>query len=132
MFVCLPCSLIVSDDIFLQVDLDVASRLLAYSRLLRKVAANDSFDYSVAQATSKWITETLQGSTPEFFHIQGPAQSLLDAVSLSSGLGITEIWSTFMVDRPITSSQTDLQNLENAACNLGSMPDGPSAPISCT
>lgn len=110
-------------------DLDTASRLLSYGRLLRNVAANDSFDYSVAQATSKWVAETIQGSTPDFFHLQGPTQSLKDAISLSSGLGITEIWLTFMVDRSTTASRIDLQGLDNAACNIDSMPDGPSLPI---
>lgn len=108
----------------LQTILDTASQLLAYSRLLRNVVANDSFDFSVAQATAKWLAETLQASILDFHHLRESVQNLTDAVSLSCGLGITEIWSTFMVEDSGAAASPDLQALEHASQNLGSAVDG--------
>ena len=95
-------------------NLDTASRLLAYTRLLRKVVSNDSFDFSVAGATARWLAETLQSSTPEFDPLRGIVQNLTDAVSLSSGLGIAEIWSAFLVEEAAAAGHSDLQLLEQA------------------
>lgn len=108
----------------LQANLDTASQLLAYSRLLRKVVANDSFDFSVAQATAKWLAETLQASKSDFHHLRESVQNLTDAVSLTCGLGITEMWSTFMVEDSGAAASLDLQALEHASQNLGSAVDG--------
>lgn len=110
----------------MQTNLDTASQLLAYSRLLRKVVANDSFDFSVAQATAKWLAGTLQASTSDFQHLQESVQNLTDAVSLSCGLGITEIWSTFMVEDSGGARSPDLQALELSCQNMGGAFDGQS------
>jgi midasin len=106
-----------------QMELDVAGKLFGYGRLLRKVAANNLFDYSAAQATSNWIAESIQGCSTDFLPLQGPARGLRDAMSLSSGLGITEIWSTLSVQRSYHPSLTELRSLENTACNLDSACD---------
>ena len=109
--------------VFAQVELDVAVKLFGYSRSLRKVAAANLFDYSAAQAISNWITESIQGLSMDFLPLHDPARSLRDAVSLSSGLGITEIWSTLSVQWSRRLSTTELKSLENMACNIDSACD---------
>jgi midasin len=108
----------------------LAVKLLGYSRLLRKIAGSNSFDYSVAQVTSKWIAESIQGAT-DFVALEDPVQGLRDAVSLSSGLGITEIWSTLSVQRPFCPSAAELRSLESAAYNIRSTFDVHGVFISC-
>lgn len=104
-------------------ELDVAAKLLRYGHLLRKISRNDTFDYSVAQATSKWIAESIQGCSADFLPLNDPVRSLKDAVSLSCGLGITEIWSTLSIQRPLCSFTTELRALESTACNIDSTSD---------
>ena len=101
----------------------MAVKLLGYGRLLRNIAGSNSFDYSVAQAASKWIAESIQGCSGDFLRLVDPARSLKDVVSLSSGLGITEIWSTLSVHRPICASLTDLRSLETIARDIDSTCD---------
>jgi midasin len=105
------------------VELDVAVKLFGYGRSLRKVAAATLFDYSVAQATSNWITESIQGRSMDFLPLHDPARGLRDAVSLSSGLGITEIWSTLSVQRSRRLSSMELKSLESMACSIDSACD---------
>lgn len=80
-------------------DLNLAIKLLQYGGLLKRVMANNSFDYSIAQATSKWIVEGIQGCSPHFSPLADSIQCLKDAVALSSGLGITEMWSALLTHR---------------------------------
>lgn len=101
-----------------QVELDVVAKLLGYSGLLRKVARASSFDYSVAQAAAKWIAECIQGRSKDFSPLDEPVRGLRDAVSLSSGLGITEMWSTISAQRPFCSCSTELKSLEGVACDI--------------
>jgi len=110
-------------DLENHVKLDVAVKLLGYGRLLRNIAENNSFDCSVAQAASKWIAESIQGCSRDFLPLVDPARGLKDVVSLSSGLGITEIWSTLSVHRPICASLTDLRSLETIARDIDSTCD---------
>ena len=101
----------------------MAVKLFGYGRSLRKVAAANLFDYSAAQATSNWIAESIQGRSMDFLPLHDPARGLRDAVSLSSGLGITEIWTTLSVQRSRRLSSTELKSLENMACDIDSACD---------
>jgi hypothetical protein len=80
--------------------------------LLKRIVANNSFDYSVAQATSEWIAEAIQGCSLDFASLADSIQGLKDAVALSCGLGITEIWSTLLIQTP-PSSTDDEQKTPN-------------------
>jgi midasin len=124
--------LIYSKLFLLQVELDVALKLLGYGHLLRKVAESDVFDYSVAQASAKWIVQALEGRSVDFRPLNAPARSLRDLVCLSSGLGITEIWSTISAQRPRRLSSTQLGSLENFVCDIHATSDGFGGHLSMT
>lgn len=100
-------------------DLDLASQLLSYGRPLRKIVANRVFDYSAAQATSTWILESIEGCSSYFFPLVQPAQDYKDAMCLSSGVGITEIWSNLSVYRKSSSSTSSQFLLENTDSIIG-------------
>lgn len=104
-------------------DLDLALKMLGYSRLLKRIATGDSFDYSVAQVTSEWIAEAIQGCSPHFTSLADSISGLKDAVALSFGLGITEIWSTLLIQTPPCSVTTALSSLDSAACQNLHPPD---------
>ena len=101
----------------------MAVKLLGYGRLLRTVASTHSFDYSVAQATATWIIESTEGHSMDFLPLHDSAQGLKDAVSLSSGLGITEIWSSLCVQRSLCPSSTELKHLDSLARDIDSSSD---------
>ena len=101
-----------------QVDLELALKLLQYTRHMRRATSSTSFDYSAVQAISRWIAEALQECSQVFLHVVGHAGALEDAVRLSSGLGLTEIWSALLLDRPLQPLSVELTHLDTGACNL--------------
>src|SRR5262245_42711956 len=99
-------------------DLKLILRLMAYARVLRKVVADDHFDYSAVQAVSKWITNSLESASPTFSQISNDADSLQKVISLSTGLGMVEIWSRLTVQRSKVTGLAESERLENRVCNL--------------
>jgi midasin len=101
-----------------QVDLGLALKLLKYARYLRRATSSAFFDYSAVQAISRWIAGALYECSPIFLHLASHARALEDAVSLSSGLGLTEIWSSFLVHRSLDLPAVELIRFDTEAGNL--------------
>ncbi|RDB14764.1 Midasin [Hypsizygus marmoreus] len=99
-------------------DLAIASNLLNYSRYLHKALGAGSIDFSALQAICRWIAEAIENSSSSFDTVATQMRGLHDAVSLSSGLGMIEIWSNLFVERPPTIS--GLENIDAySACLNG-------------
>ena len=79
---------------------------------------NNSFDYSTALAASNWISESVKGSGPVFLPLQDPAQRLVDAISLSTGLGMSELWMSFSFRGAYTTALADLLSMEKEVCGI--------------
>lgn len=86
--------------------------LLQDGRHLRRTMTSDTFDFSAVQAITRWITDSLENCSSAFMSLATQARALSETVSLSSGLGLTEIWSAFFIDELPTSVVTELGDLE--------------------
>lgn len=60
----------------------------------------------------------MEDCPPAFLPLATKVQALSDAVSLSSGLGLVEIWSTFFVGSHPTPSSTELIAIDKLASCL--------------
>ena len=78
----------------------------------------DTFDYSAVQAITRWITDSVEDCSSAFMSLATQARALSETVSLSSGLGLTEIWSAFYVDELPGSVTTKLGDLEKISSSL--------------
>lgn len=97
------------------VDLEIALKLLRFSRQLRQAGNATSVDYSSIQACSRSIIATLQSRSPTFDRLASVSAMLDEAVSPTSGLGLTEMWMHFFAPRTIEISLPEIRSLEYAA-----------------
>ncbi|KAG6889702.1 hypothetical protein C0992_004422 [Termitomyces sp. T32_za158] len=97
--------------------LRLASSLLDYGRYLRKIAAAAVLDFSALQAACCWIADALEDSPSVFSTAVLCAHELKDAISLSTGLGLQDIWSALFIDRSYVSS-TSLELVEKHSAYL--------------
>jgi midasin len=92
--------------------------MLQYSRHLRAATKGSSFDYSTVRVISKWLTKTLENCSPHFVSLIGYAKTLEAVLSLSSGLGLFEIWSSFLGNRRAEIAAPEISRLDAMACTL--------------
>lgn len=93
-------------------------RLISYCYFLRKVTASSSFDHSTALAASNWVSESVKGSGSAFSPLQDPAKRLVDAISLSTGLGMSELWTCFSFRGPHATAMSNLVSMDEDACGV--------------
>lgn len=67
---------------------------------------------------SRWIADALEDCPTEFLHLAADVKALQETIALSSGLGIMEIWSSLMTERPLRPFTDDLICLGCLARNL--------------
>ncbi|KAK0187828.1 midasin nuclear AAA ATPase [Armillaria mellea] len=93
--------------------LDVALKVHVYATRMRSAVSQSHFDYSAIQAIVGWMTATLQQCTSQFLSLRACALVLQNTVSLSSGLGLVDLWSSFLkyVDTPVASELRRLDDL---------------------
>jgi midasin len=101
-----------------QDDVGLTLTLLKYGRHLRKTMSHDVFDFSSVQAITRCITDSVENCPPPFISLATQARALSETVSLSSGLGLNEIWSALYVDELPTTVVTRLGDLEKFASSL--------------
>lgn len=101
-----------------QVAVGLASKLLGYTRRLRIAVAHVCFDYSAVHAVSRWIADALEDCPTVFLPLAADVKALRETIALSSGLGMMEIWSSLMTDRPLKPFADDLIRLDFLARNL--------------
>lgn len=102
--------------------------LLNYARYLRKIGAAVSLDFSALQATCRWIANAVESSSSFFSAVVYQVQLLGDSISLSTGLGLIEIWSTLYVDQPLVDTLTKLNVINTRSALL----KGKGAHSTCT
>ena len=83
-------------------------QLVAFGRFLRQsVQSITTFNFSLAFAIVEWIRRALRPSTevsPKFIDITDSFQALDKAMSLTSGLALTELWKAWSSGVPLASS----------------------------
>ncbi|KAG7445730.1 P-loop containing nucleoside triphosphate hydrolase protein [Guyanagaster necrorhizus] len=93
--------------------LDIALKVLVYATRMRSAASQSHFDYSALQAITGWMAAALQQCPSQFLLLQACALVLQNTVSLSSGLGLVDLWSSFLKynDAPVASELVRLDDL---------------------
>ncbi|KAG7088114.1 hypothetical protein E1B28_012139 [Marasmius oreades] len=76
-------------------DLSVAILLLNYVEYLGSIIAGLVFDFSSIQTIAQWILEAAETFSSSHLSLLMWAKTLKNITSLSSGLGLNEIWRTF-------------------------------------
>jgi midasin len=99
-------------------DLELALKLLSISRQLRRSGAGTFVDYSSLQACSKSIVAALGSRSSAFERLASVSAVLDEAVSPTSGLGLTEMWMHLFAPTTIEVSLPDIRCLEYAAVQL--------------
>ncbi|KAG5350591.1 hypothetical protein C0989_010243 [Termitomyces sp. Mn162] len=94
--------------------LQLSSSLLNYGRYLRKIAAATNLDFSALQAACRWIVDALEDSPSVFSTAVLQVHKLQNTISLTTGLGLQDIWSTLFIDRPRIPSTLDLMEERSA------------------
>jgi midasin len=87
---------------------------------------NVALDFSVVQAITRWINDALNNCPPAFIPLAMQAAALHKTVSLSSGLGLIEIWSAFFTVRPSTTTIAELEHLDKLVASLQQSAEAPS------
>jgi hypothetical protein len=102
-----------------QVEIDMLLQVMRHSRQLRRAIDDAPYDYSAIHAISSRISDVLAVNPRHSLPIVQQAQALRTVISLSSGLGLSEIWSTLLSDTPTKLSTSDMLRLEKMACSIG-------------
>ncbi|OBZ68834.1 Midasin [Grifola frondosa] len=98
--------------------IDILLKLVSFGRCLQKAATSHSFDFSVVQVVLRWILEALCDRSDEFGSIEVHAEALHAAVSLTSGLGLVELWSSISPSNSREGSAGEVVRLEKIAYDL--------------
>ncbi|KAI0693224.1 midasin [Cytidiella melzeri] len=93
-------------------------RLLSYAAYLHKISTQDRLDHSAVYTASRWLEDCLQDARPEFTVIQLHARALSEAVTLTSGLGLVEIWSSLSVSSVQDELVSKISTLDAVASML--------------
>ncbi|KAG5644766.1 hypothetical protein DXG03_007674 [Asterophora parasitica] len=99
-------------------DLQLSQKLLGYGRHLRAISGAAFVDFSALHAACRWIADAVDSSSSTFLVVASRLNELRDTISLSTGLGLVEIWSGFFVDRPLTASSANLDVIEMQSARL--------------
>lgn len=94
----------------------LASILLGFGRHLRRTAVATFFDFSALNAICRWINDAIKNCPPNFKMLSAQVKALGDTVSLSSGLGMVEIWSNLLINRPLAAP--NVKELEEYSSRL--------------
>ncbi|KAJ7717676.1 midasin nuclear AAA ATPase [Mycena metata] len=101
--------------------INLSLRILRFAEHLRKARTNTHFDYSAVQAISTWLIESLEDCPSDFTPLAQHVKALRALVALSTGLGMTDIWSRFMTDK-VPEFPPSLIQLDDLAHHLADTP----------
>ncbi|KAF9013327.1 P-loop containing nucleoside triphosphate hydrolase protein [Cyathus striatus] len=91
---------------------------LHFARLLRKTVISSTPDFSAIQAVMRWILDATKHSSMFFPELWSHINALNEAVSLSHGLGLINIWTSLQADHCLNVSWPELRRVEHLACAL--------------
>ncbi|KAL0960750.1 hypothetical protein HGRIS_005773 [Hohenbuehelia grisea] len=105
--------------------LTVSYEILRFTRPLRRAISTTTFDFSAVQAISKWLLNLLSDAPPGFVTLVEAVQKLADTMVLSSGLGLSDIWTAFYLPRCPDPYLQMIQRLDVASTALSYGPKLP-------
>lgn len=92
--------------------------LVAFGRFLRTaIQSPTTFDFSLAIAISGWVKQTLRDISVEssiFGDIIQSARALDEVISLTSGIGLSAIWTALASIPPADIDGSHVAQLDNA------------------
>ncbi|KAH7907327.1 midasin [Hygrophoropsis aurantiaca] len=91
-----------------------AALLLNYRRYIRKSTSDSAFNHSLVQVVSNWISEALDRGNQAFNKLVTASDELQRSISLTTGLGMTEIWTNVLAPESMVPYQ-ELRELEKSA-----------------
>lgn len=71
----------------------LADKLLSFVTYLEGIVTRNTFDYSALHIVSKWLSQSISGAHAHFNAVDRHVTALSEVLSLSSGVGLSEIWS---------------------------------------
>ncbi|KIK69742.1 hypothetical protein GYMLUDRAFT_52909 [Collybiopsis luxurians FD-317 M1] len=98
--------------------LTVGNEVLYYTQKLRDIASRNVLDYSALQPLTKQLVTVAQMLPDGFTSVKDCIADLEETTTLSSGLGLNQIWSMFYNNR---LTVTDAQRLDDLIAKI----DGP-------
>ncbi|KAI0270022.1 midasin [Gloeopeniophorella convolvens] len=103
------------------VEIQVIIELLKYIAFLQP-RLRDILDFSLLQAVSSWIQYTLQSAPAQLSELARHAEALSRAVTPTSGLGLSDIWSSWTNFGDLNPSSTF--ELDQGALSVSNDEDG--------
>ena len=73
-------------------------KVIDYGRRLRRAVHNSAVDHSTLLSLARCIPEALNTESPNFILLREHAQHFSDTASLTSGLGLFDIWTSLYCD----------------------------------
>lgn len=105
--------MVLSQDI-----LRLGIRLLSYAAYLSGINREKHLDHSAIYSASRWLQDSLQEPYSEFAQVQNHAQTLSNAVALTSGHGLSELWTSLAVPAIEALPASKIESLGAVACML--------------
>lgn len=91
---------------------------MSYAQYLYAVGQRSRLDHSAVHMVSQWLTKHICETPLDSVEIDTCTRALADAVALTSGLGLSEIWSS-LSNRSVQDVQTSrLAKLDGISRNL--------------
>ena len=89
---------------------------------LQKAICSASFDFSTVTAVSQWLAEALENCPSLFMGLHDRAKLLRNLVSPSTGLGLSDIWSTLYIEKVSEKVHESVNRTERLSRSLKTSP----------
>jgi midasin len=89
---------------------------------LKKALCSVTFDFSAVKAVSQWIVEALENCPPLFLGLHDRANLLRNLVSPSTGLGLSDIWSTLYIEKLSENAHESVKRTESLSRSIKTSP----------
>ena len=89
---------------------------------LKKAICSTSFDFSTVTAVSQWLVEALENCPSLFIGLHDRANLLRSLVSPSTGLGLSDIWSTLYIEKLSENVHESVKRTESLSRSLKKSP----------
>lgn len=96
---------------------------------LKKAICSASFDFSTVTAVSQWLIEALENCPSLFMGLHDRANLLRNLVSPSTGLGLSDVWSTLYIEKLSENVHENVKRTENLSRSLKTSPTSSSTSI---
>lgn len=93
-------------------------KVMGYGTHLRRTLENSPLDHSALFALARSILNTLGAGSVYLVALQRHAQTFNDLVSLTSGLGLFDVWSSLYAEDSSCFSKESLTRLDELATTL--------------